>query len=137
MKLMDFVKALGIAILVFIAEVLIAFCVVYVYVSLTDPGHTQAFYVTTGVPIARWSTRIVGTALIFGAAWLFGTRRPMRNAWIFAVSIAAFCALLNAASAQFAVGNTVFGLTIGLKLAGGLVGAWLAVRTRNPVAATT
>src|ERR1700722_10289845 len=138
MKSIDFAKALSVAILVFVAEVLIAFCVVYVYVSLTDPGHTQAYYVTTGVPIARWSTRIAGTALILSAAWLFGMRRPLRNAWMFAIAIVAFYALVDAASVQFAgVATISFGLTIGLKLAGGLAGAWLAVRTRSSAVPAT
>ena len=138
MILMDFVKAFGVAILLLIIDVLIAFCVVYVYVSLTDPGHTQAYYVTTGVPIARWSTRIAGTALILGAAWFFGMRRPLRNAWMFAVTVTAFYALVDAASVHFAgVATISFGLTIGLKLAGGLAGAWLAVRTRSSAVPAT
>lgn len=127
---MDYAKAAGVAAAVLIIDVLIAIGVVYVYAVFFNPGHPRAYYATAGVPIARWSTRIAGTALIFGAAWLCGVRNRERNAFAFAVALTAFYALLDSASVEFAGTFTAsFALTIGLKLAGSLAGAAMAVRS--------
>ena len=132
MKPIDYAKAAGVAALVLILDVLIAFGVVYFYAVFFNPGHPRAYYATAGIPVARWSTRIVGTALLFGAAWLCGSRNPNRNAYWFALALTGFYALLDSASVGF-VGmfTSSFALTIGLKVAGSLAGASVAVRSRR------
>jgi hypothetical protein len=130
LKPIDYAKAAGIAAVVLVIDVLIAVGVVYLYSVLVEPGHPKAYYYTAGIPIARWSTRIAGTALLFGAAWLFGKRRPSRNAYIFAIILTASYALLDGASVGFVgVFTPSFALTIGIKLIGPLAGAVLAVRS--------
>ena len=70
-----------------VIDVLIAVGVVFAWSIFVAPGHPKAYYQTAGIPIAQWSTRIAGTALIFGAAWLPAKRRPERNAYLFAVAL--------------------------------------------------
>jgi hypothetical protein len=132
MKGSDYAKALGVSAVVLILDVLIAVGVVYLYAIAVNPGHPRAYYATVGIPVARFSTRVVGTALLFGAAWLYGSRNSNRNAYGFAIALVVFYALLDGASVAFAgVFTAGFGLTIGLKLIGSLLGAWIAVRSRR------
>jgi hypothetical protein len=134
MKPIDYAKACGIAAVVLAIDILIAIGVVYLYSILVEPGHGRAYYNTAGILIARWSTRIAGTALLFGASWLIGKRRPSPNAYIFAIMLTAFYALLDGASVRFVgVFTPGFALTIGIKLIGALAGALLAVRSRSRV----
>lgn len=130
MKPIDFANAAGLAALVI--DVLIAIGVVFAWGVLVEPGHPSAYYQTAGIPVARWSTRIAGTALVSGAAWLFAKRRPRRNAWLFAVSLTAFYAFLDGASAGFADFFTLsIALTMLLKLLGALTGAFVAIQSRT------
>jgi len=132
MKPTDYAKAAGVAALVLILDVLIAIGVVYFYAVFVNPGHPRAYYATAGISVARWSTRIAGTALLFGAAWLWGSRSPSRNAYGFATALTVFYALLDGASVGFSgVFTASFAFTIGLKLIGSLTGALIAVRSRG------
>jgi hypothetical protein len=134
MKPIDYAKALGVAALVLILDVLIAIGIVYLYAALVNPGHPRAYYTAVGISVARLSTRTVGTALLFGAAWLCGSRSPNRSAYGFAIALTVFYALLDGASAGFVgVFTASFAFTIGLKLIGSLFGAWIAVRSRSSV----
>ncbi len=127
MRPVDFAKALGVAALVLLVDVAIAIGVVYVYAAFVDTGHPQDYYIF----VARWSTRIAGTTLMFVTAWICGRRRPARNAYLFALVLTAFYALLDGTSVLFHdIFTSSFALTIMLKLAGSQIGAWLAVRSR-------
>ena len=132
MKPADFAKAAGVAVLVLVIDVLIAVGVVFAWSILAAPGHSRAYYQTAGIPIAQWSTRIAGTALIFGAAWLSAKRRPDRNAYRFAVALVVFYAILDGASVGFQGFFTFgFGLTILIKVIASLAGAFVAMRMTN------
>jgi hypothetical protein len=127
MKPVDYLKAAGLALLVLAIDVLIAFGVVYAWGRLLEPNHSQAFYETAAVPMARWSTRIAGTALMGGAAWLFARRRPQRNAYAFAAVVVFFYAFFDGASVAFVGFFTLsMALTLLLKLLAGLAGAYAA-----------
>jgi hypothetical protein len=129
MNPLDFAKALGVAAVVLAIDVAAAIGVVYLWSILIDPGHPSDYYQTAGIPVARLSTRIFGTALLFTAVWLFARRNRARNAFLFALAVGIFYALLDAASTGFVgVFNLSFGFTIGLKLLGAFAGAALAVR---------
>jgi hypothetical protein len=132
MKPTDYAQAAGIGFAILIVDVLIAFGVVYFYAVAVNPGHPRAYYATAGIPIALWSTRVAGTALIFGASWLFGRRRPNRNAVAFALVIVIIYALLDAASGGFVdVLTARFALTIGLKVVGAVAGGLLGSPARK------
>jgi hypothetical protein len=131
MKPMEILRAAGLAFLVLLIDVLIAVGVVYAWGKFFAPGHTQVYYETAGIPIARWSTRIAGTALIFGASWLAIRQRPKRNAYLFAVALVFFYAFLDGASVAFADFFTLsIAFTMLLKLGGALAGAYLGARGR-------
>lgn len=135
----DFAKAAGLAAVVLVIDVLVAIAVVFAWGVLVEPGHPRAYYETAGVPIARWSTRVVGTALIFAAAWLFSARNPERNPILFGVALVALYAFFDGASVEFVGFFTAsFALTMSLKLLAALAGAFVALRTkqRMPRAAT-
>jgi hypothetical protein len=124
MKAADYAKAAGIAALVLIADVLLAYGVVFAWAIWINPGHPRAYYASAGIPVALWATRILGTALIFAACWWSARRNPQRNAVLFAVMVVICYALLDGASAAFEgffmVGTAV---TMLLKLAAGIAGA--------------
>lgn len=129
MKPLDFLKAAGVAAVVLILDILFAVIVVYAWSIWVAPGHPRAYYESLGVPLARLSTRILGTALILAACWLCARRRPQRNALAFAITVVLAYALLDGASVAFSGFFTVgFGITILLKLLAGMVGAMIAVR---------
>lgn len=129
MQIIDIAKAAGVAILVLAVDLLIAVAVVFVWGLTFEPGHPQSYYQTAGVPIARCSTRIAGTALMFGAAWLFARRNVKRNPYVFAAAVVFFYALLDGGSVGFAdFFNPSMALTMLLKLAAALAGAFVALR---------
>jgi hypothetical protein len=79
MRWLDFAKAAGIAALVLIIDRFAVFVVVYAWATLIGSGHPRSYYQTAVIPISLWSTRIFGTALVFGTAWLLAKRNPERN----------------------------------------------------------
>jgi len=125
----DYAKAAGIAALVLSLDLLFAIVVVLIWSIFIEPGHPRAYYETAGVPLARWSTRIFGTALIGAAAWLCARRRPERNAVAFAIALTIGYAVLDGATVAFQGFFTLsIAITMLLKLLGALAGALLAVR---------
>jgi hypothetical protein len=131
MNPMEFLRAAGLAFVVLIIDVVLAVAVVYVWGTYQHPGQSESFYATAGIPIARASTRILGTALIFLTAWLAARRRPPRRAYMFALALVFFYALLDGASVAFEdFFNLSIALTMALKLIAALAGAALAVRQR-------
>lgn len=132
MSWLDFAKAAGLAALVLAIDVLVAIAVVFAWGMLVEPGHPRAYYETAGVPIARGSTRVVGTALVFAAAWLFSARKPERNPFLFSVALVVLYTLFDGASVAFAGFFTAsVALTMSLKLLAALAGAFMALRTRR------
>jgi hypothetical protein len=131
MKAVDYAKAAGLAALVLIVDVLLAYGVVFAWALWINPGHPRAYYASAGIPFALWSTRILGTALIFAVCWWSGRRNPQRNAVLFAVVLVVCYALLDGASVAFegffAVATAV---TMLLKFAAGIAGA-LASKPRE------
>jgi hypothetical protein len=132
MKPADSMKAAGIAAVVLMLDVLLAVGVVYGWSIFIEPGHHRAYYAAAGVPIARLSTRIAGTALIFAASWWAARRNPQRNAVAFAVMVVIYYALMDGVSAGFqdffTAGTAV---TMLLKLVAGIAGALLAVKLHS------
>ena len=132
MKLMEFLRAAGLAFVVLIIDVVLAVAVVYLWGTYQHPGQPASFYEAAGIPIARASTRILGTALIFLAAWAAARRHPQRHAYGFALALVFFYALLDGASVAFEDFFTLgVALTMSLKLIAGVAGAALAMRQRT------
>jgi hypothetical protein len=135
MKPIDFAKAAGVAVAVLVVNVLIAILVVLVYRFAIEPGHESEFYDEAALRIAPWCSHIAGTALFFGAGYLFTRRRPDRNGLLFALAFTVLYALIDAATVGFGV-SVEFGLSMLAKLAAGQAGAFLAIRTTHSPATT-
>ena len=132
MKPMEFVRAAGLAFVVLIVDVLLAVAVVYVWGKSQQPGHPEIFYQTAAISLARGSTRIAGTAMIFIAAWAAARKRPPPQAYYFALALVCFYAFLDGASISFVdFFNLGIALSMALKLAAALAGAALGVRQRT------
>ena len=132
MRPIDFAKAAGVAISVLVLNVLIAILVVLGYSIFIEPGHPREFYDAAALRIAPWCSHTVGTALFFGAGYLFAKRRPQRNSFLFAATFTAFYVIIDAATVGFVgVFGAEFGLSKLAKLLGALAGAFLATRIRK------
>jgi hypothetical protein len=129
MRPIDVAKAAGLGAVIFIIDVLIAFGAMYAWGMIFQPGHSEAFYEQAAVPMARWSTRTVGTAMILGVAWFCGRRNLKRNAYAFGALIVFFYAFFDGAIVLFAGFFTLgIAVTMLLKFIGAATGAYLARR---------
>jgi hypothetical protein len=127
MRPLDVAKAAGLGAAIFIIDVLIAFGAMYAWGMIIEPGHSEAFYDQAAVPMARWSTRTVGTAMVFAVAWFCGRRNLKRNAYAFGALIVFFYAFVDGAIVLFAGFFTLgIAVTMLLKLIGAMAGAYLA-----------
>ena len=130
----DFAKAAGVAIAVLVLNVLIAILVVLGYRIFIEPGRPSEFYDAAALRIAPWCSHIAGTALFFGAGYLFAKRRPQRNGFLFATTFTAIYAIIDAATVGFVgVFGVEFGLSMLAKLLAALAGAFLATQIKKNV----
>ena len=145
MKPIDFAKAAAVATALLALNVLIAVLVVFGYSILIEPGHPRAFYDSAALRIAPWSSHIAGTALFFGAGYLFARRRPQRNGSLFAAAFTVLYAIIDGATVGFAgVFAVDFALSMLAKLLAALAGAdavvhlaWMFQPTRRPAVTWT
>jgi hypothetical protein len=134
MKPMEYFRAAGLAFLILLIDVLMAVAAVYVWGKYFQPGHTQDYYESAGIPIARWSSRVFGSALIFAAAWLAVHRQPQRSAYLFAIALVFFYAVLDGASNAFeGFFRWSIAVTLFIKLLAALTGAHLAKTHRTAI----
>lgn len=138
MKPADFVKALGVAILVMAVDLACAFAAVSVWAILTgQQGLTPAD--PRVIEISSLSTRICGPLLFALFVWTFQRRRPDRSGLGFALAAFGFYLLIDwgvgaaaakadphAPSAAETMLQPAVLATMALKLLGALVGAWFA-----------
>jgi hypothetical protein len=125
----DFLKAAAMAALVLVLDVLIAIAVVFAWAIFVDPGHPRDYWETAAIPIARWSTRLFGTAIIFASSYGFAASRKARNGFLFGATLVAFYALFDGMTVWFKEFFTLsIALTMLIKLLGALAGAALANR---------
>ena len=131
----DYAKAAGVAIVLLVLNVLIAILVVFGYSILIEPGHPREFYDAAALRIVPWCSHTVGTALFFGAGYLFARRRPGRNGLLFATAFTVLYAVVDAAAVGFVgVVEVRFALSMLAKLLAALLGAFLATRARRRTA---
>ena len=129
MNLLDFVKAIGVALLLMVLNVAAAFGVMWVYGTFLDPGHEEAFYAAAAQRIAPWSSVFAGALLFFVVLWLLAWRRAGRNGYLFAAVVAGMYAAIDvsvllAAGALMSMSAVVAASMLG-KLGAALAGAWL------------
>jgi hypothetical protein len=132
MKPIDFAKAAGVAVAILVVNVFIAILVVLGYRFFIDPGHPSEYYLAAALKTAPWCSHIAGTALFFGAGFLFAKRRPERNGFLFAATFTLLYAIIDAATVGFrGIFNVEFALSMLAKLVAALAGAFLAIQTRK------
>ncbi len=129
-KKTDFAKAVGVALVIMMANVAISYGVVAVYAYFIEPGHDGAFYEASAQRIAPWSSVVAGGFLFFGALYWLTRRTPDRHAIGFALAVAssyaAFdLAILAGAGALPSLGGIV-ALSLLTKFAAGIAGAAVA-----------
>ncbi|MBO9669094.1 MAG: hypothetical protein J7485_01110 [Sphingobium sp.] len=138
MKPADFVKALGVAILVMALDLVCAFCTVSIWAMLTGAqGLTPAD--PKVIEVSSLSTRVCGPLLFALLVWIFQRKRPDRSVFGFAFAVFGFYFLIDwgvgamaakanpqGPSATAAMLQPAVLATMALKLLGALVGAWLA-----------
>jgi hypothetical protein len=126
----DFLKAAGVALLLMVLNVVVAFGVVWAYSVFIEPGHDEAFYQAAAQRIAPWSSVVAGAFLFFGAGWLFAKRKPARNGLLFAAVVVGIYAAIDvsiiAASGALASLGLIVALSMATKLGAALFGAQLA-----------
>ncbi len=134
MTALDYVKALGVALLLMVLNVAVSFGVMAVYSDLIDPGHAMDYYQDAAQRIAPWSSVVAGAILFFVAAWFFGVRRPQRSALAFALTFAALYTVIDlsiiAAVGALMLINYVVAISVSAKFAGAFLGASLARRAK-------
>jgi hypothetical protein len=98
-----------------------------------EPGRDEAYYVTVYPKIGNYSAPIAGITLLFLAAWVFGRRRPERNAVLFGLAVFASYFVVDSAMGlamapldKLLVPPFLIGMTGGL--AASLAGGFLARR---------
>jgi hypothetical protein len=132
MTLLDFLKALGVAVLLMVLNVAIAFGVMAIYSTFIAPGHDVAFYESAAQRIAPWSSIFVGAALFFLAMLWLAWRRQGRNGYLFAFAVVAIYAAIDLSAILAAGALTGFGAIVAAsmlsKLAAAELGAWLGRR---------
>ena len=133
MKPIDYAKASGLGLVVLALNLLITTLIITVYAQLIEPGQPQTHYNAMAPRIGAWSGPAGGMLLMFALGYLFGRRRPQRNALAFAgVVFAVYLALDVALGLALAPVAQVFRLPFVLSLTGagvaGLAGAALSRR---------
>ena len=98
MKPVDYAKAVGLGFAVLAVNMLSLGVIVFAWSQAFARGRPQAFYNELAMDTGRWSAPIVGAVLMFLVGYLFGRRRPERNAVAFALAVFAAYVLIDTAS---------------------------------------
>jgi hypothetical protein len=128
MTAIDYLKALGVALLLMVLNVAVSFVVMAVYGYLIDPGHEASYYESAAQRIAPWSSVFAGAVLFFAAAWLFGIRKPARPALVFALTFTLIYTLIDLGIVVAAGAVTFIGYVVAISVAAKFAGAFLGAR---------
>ena len=135
MKAIDYAKAAGLAVLVLAANLLVTTVVIFGYSQAVEPGQPPAYYAALAPKIAAWSAPAGGAILMFLVGYVFGRRRPERNALAFVLAVFALYVLVDlalglaAASPAELLTPQLFA-SLAVTGVGGLIGASIATRRR-------
>lgn len=95
MRLVDFVKALGVAVATLAITLAASVPMVAFYAFFVEPGHPQEFYNEAAQWIAPWSSHILGPIVFFLFNYLLAKRSPERKAFLFAAATIILYALVD------------------------------------------
>ena len=131
MTVLDYLKAVAVAITTLVFTIAASFPMVAVYAFLIEPGHEQAFYTDAAQWIAPWSSHILGPITFFALNYWLARKSPERNAILFAVSTIIAYLFIDLGIVIAIREDIAFFLTLEaifwvvMKLAGALLGAQL------------
>lgn len=129
MQPVDFIRALGVAILILVLDLCCAFLWVSAWVLIDAPPQPISPMDPVVIELSGLSTRVCGPILFALFVWLFSRRRPDRNAWAFGLSVFGFYFVIDWGIVGFrGTWEPAALMTMLLKLLGALAGAWLARR---------
>lgn len=127
MKLLDYVKALGVALLVLVLNTVVAIVVVLGYSMFVNPGQPSEYYTKVAPTIVPLYVHIASPFFFFGAGYLFARRRPDRNGLLFATAVVVAYVVIDSAMVAFKV-DVEFAMWMVLNLVAALAGAMLPGR---------
>jgi hypothetical protein len=131
MSFVDVLKAAGLAVAILVVNVAISFGAVAIYAMYIDPGHNAAYYQAAAQWVAPLSSIAFGWLLFF-LATLAASRKPDRDALLFALVAFAFYAAIDLSIIGAMGGLSTLAPTIAVslssKLVGAIGGAWAAYR---------
>jgi len=121
----DFVKALGVAILVMVLDFACAFAWVSIWAWLNVPAEPLNPSDPVVIELSTLSTRVCGPILFALFVWLFSRKRQDRNAYGFALAVFGFYMLIDWGLVAYqGIMEPAVLLTATLKLLGAIFGAW-------------
>ncbi len=135
MKPLDYLKALGVAMLTLTITLIASFPMVAFYAYVIEPGHPQEFYNDAAQWIAPWSSYVLGPIVLFALNFWLARHTPERNALLFAVVTIVFYSFVDFGILPLTgvplvdVLTLTMGLALGAKLVGALLGASLGTRS--------
>jgi hypothetical protein len=135
MRVMDFVKALGVAIATLVITLAASFPMVAFYAFVIEPGHPQEFYNEAAQWIAPWSSHVLGPLVFFAFNYWLSRRSPERNAMLFAAATIVFYAVVDLSTLPMmglpiaTVLTVPVGISLAAKAAGAFLGAYLGSQT--------
>ncbi len=131
MGALEFLRAAGTAVGILVLNLAISFGAVAWYSVFGDPGHGAPYYEAAAQWIAPLSSIVFGW-LLFLLAMLAMSRKPARDALVFALTTFAVYAAIDLSVIGAMGGISVLAPTIALslssKLAGAVGGVWVAGR---------
>ncbi|MDP2142461.1 MAG: hypothetical protein Q8L20_16785 [Gammaproteobacteria bacterium] len=137
MTAIDYLKALGVAVLVMVFTLAASFPMVAFYATFIEPGHPQQFYNDAAMWIAPWSSHVLGPLAFLAFNYRLAKRSPRRNAMAFAVMTFVFYLLVDFSTLPLMGIDILSALTLTTilslltKLFGALGGARLGTTART------
>lgn len=134
MEKLDYLKALGFAILVLVVTMTLSIPMVALYRYAIEPGQPPQFYMQAAQWIAPWSSHILGPLIFLAINYRVAKQQPNRHAKLFATItiilyvIVDFGMLPLMGYDLIAMLTTTTLLSLSAKLAGALLGAQLGAR---------
>ena len=136
MKVVDFVKALGVAIATLVITLAASFPMVAFYAFFIKPGQPEEFYNEAAQWIAPWSSHIIGPLVFFAFNFWLARRSPERNAMLFAAATIVIYAIVDLSMLPMmgfpiaAALTVTHGLSLCIKAAAAFLGAYLGSKSR-------
>jgi hypothetical protein len=95
MRIVDYLKALGVAVATLAITLAASFPMVAFYAYFIEPGHPQEFYSEAAQWIAPWSSHVLGPLVFFAFNYWLASRSSERNPMLFAAATIVFFVVVD------------------------------------------